>query len=72
MADVVAAQTAVADAFRAVWAAVVAYLIRVGGDWDLAEECAQDAFTKAWERWPADGVPTSPAAWLKTTGRNRA
>jgi RNA polymerase sigma-70 factor (ECF subfamily) len=51
---------------------VVAYLIRVTGNWDLAEECAQDAFERALERWPRDGVPTSPAAWLKTTARNRA
>jgi RNA polymerase sigma-70 factor (ECF subfamily) len=51
---------------------VVAYLIRVTGNWDLAEECAQDAFERALERWPRDGIPTSPAAWLKTTARNRA
>jgi RNA polymerase sigma-70 factor (ECF subfamily) len=44
----------------------------VTGDWDLAEECAQDAFTKALERWPRDGVPSNPAGWLKTTARNRA
>jgi RNA polymerase sigma-70 factor, ECF subfamily len=62
----------VAEAFRAEWGRVVAYLIRVTGDWDLAEECAQDAFAKALERWPRDGVPTSPAAWLRTTARNRA
>jgi len=65
-------RAAVADAFRADWGAVVAYLIRVTGDWDLAEECAQDAFAKALERWPRDGVPRTPAAWLKTTARNRA
>jgi RNA polymerase sigma-70 factor (ECF subfamily) len=47
-------------------------LIRVTGNWDLAEECAQDAFERALERWPRDGIPTSPAAWLKTTARNRA
>jgi RNA polymerase sigma-70 factor (ECF subfamily) len=51
---------------------VVAYLIRVTGNWDLAEECAQDAFARALERWPRDGIPTSPGAWLKTTARNRA
>ena len=51
---------------------MVAYLIRVTGDWDLAEECAQDAFTKAVERWPRDGVPASPEGWLKLTARNRA
>jgi len=42
------------------------------GDWDLAEECAQDAFTLALERWPRDGVPRNPGAWLTTTSRNRA
>jgi RNA polymerase sigma-70 factor (ECF subfamily) len=44
----------------------------VTGNWDLAEECAQDAFERALERWPRDGIPSSPAAWLKTTARNRA
>jgi RNA polymerase sigma-70 factor, ECF subfamily len=42
------------------------------GDWDLAEECAQDAFALALERWPRDGVPRNPCAWLTTTSRNRA
>jgi RNA polymerase sigma-70 factor (ECF subfamily) len=51
---------------------VVATLIRVTGDWDLAEECAQDAFAAAIERWPRDGVPRNPGAWLTTTARNRA
>src|SRR5262249_45255206 len=51
---------------------VVATLIRVTGDWDLAEECAQDASTRALERWPRDGVPRNPGAWLTTTARNRA
>ena len=72
MGDVAAAQAAVSEAFRAEWGRVVAYLIGVVGDWDLAEECAQDAFARALERWPRDGVPASPAAWLKTTARNRA
>jgi RNA polymerase sigma-70 factor (ECF subfamily) len=62
----------VADAFRAEWGRVVATLIRVTGDWDLAEECAQDAFTTALERWPRDGIPRVPGAWLTTTARNRA
>src|SRR5215467_1193301 len=66
------AQAAVDEAFRSEWGRVVAYLIRVTGDWDLAEECAQDAFTKAVERWPRDGVPASPEGWLKVTARNRA
>jgi RNA polymerase sigma-70 factor (ECF subfamily) len=51
---------------------VVATLIRVTGDWDLAEECAQDAFARALETWPRDGVPRNPGAWLTTTARNRA
>ena len=72
MGDLAAAQAAVADAFRLDWGRVVAYLIRVTGNWDLAEECAQDAFERALRRWPDDGVPSSPSAWLKTTARNRA
>jgi RNA polymerase sigma-70 factor (ECF subfamily) len=70
--DLAAGQAAVADAFRSDWGRVVAYLIRVTGNWDLAEECAQEAFERALERWPRDGIPSSPAAWLKTTARNRA
>jgi RNA polymerase sigma-70 factor, ECF subfamily len=66
------ARAAVGEAFHSEWGRVVAHLIRVTGDWDLAEECAQDAFTRALERWPRDGIPTSPAGWLKTTARNRA
>jgi RNA polymerase sigma-70 factor, ECF subfamily len=65
-------EAAVADAFRQEWGRVVATLIRTIGDWDLAEECAQDAFTAALARWPADGVPDRPGAWLTTTARNRA
>ena len=65
-------EAAVATAFREEWGRVVATLIRVTGDWDLAEECAQDAFAKALERWPRDGVPVRPGAWLTTAARNRA
>jgi RNA polymerase sigma-70 factor, ECF subfamily len=50
----------------------VATLIRFTGDWDLAEECAQDAFASAAERWQRDGVPRNPGAWLVTTAKNRA
>lgn len=49
---------AVADAFREEWRRIVAALIRLTGDWDLAEECAQDAFSTAVQRWPQDGVPS--------------
>ncbi|BBH71636.1 RNA polymerase subunit sigma-24 [Actinoplanes sp. OR16] len=59
-------------AFRDEWGRVVATLIRLTGDWDLAEECAQDAFAKAVTNWAADGVPRNPGAWLTTTARNRA
>ena len=65
-------EEAVARAFREEWGRVVATLIRSTGDWDLAEECTQDAFARALERWPADGVPRNPGAWLTTTARNRA
>jgi len=66
------AEAAVADAFRDEWGRVVATLIRMTRDWDLAEECAQDAFAAALERWARDGVPRNPGAWLTTTARNRA
>jgi len=65
-------KAAVDAAFREEWGRVVATLIRVTGDWDLAEECAQDAFATALQRWPADGVPRRPGAWLTTAARNRA
>ena len=54
------------------WGAIVAGLIRRTGDWDLAEECAQDAVERALRRWPVDGVPDRPAAWLTTTAQRRA
>ncbi|MGW1747612.1 RNA polymerase sigma factor [Streptomyces sp. NPDC002092] len=65
-------EEAVAAAFREEWGQVVATLIRVTGDWDLAEECAQDAFAQALDRWRRDGVPRRPGAWLTTTARHRA
>jgi len=65
-------EAAVADAFHAEWGRVVATLVRLTGDWDLAEECAQDAFATALERWPGDGIPRRPGAWLTTVARNRA
>jgi RNA polymerase sigma-70 factor (ECF subfamily) len=62
----------VADAFRTEWGKVVATLIRVTGDWDLAEECAQEAFAAAVRQWPVEGVPRKPGAWLTTIARHRA
>jgi RNA polymerase sigma-70 factor (ECF subfamily) len=53
-------EAAVAKAFREECGQVVATLIRVTGDWDLAEECAQDAFAQALQRWPRDGIPNRP------------
>jgi len=58
--------------FRDQWGRVLAAMIGFLGDFDLAEEAAQDAFSIAAERWPRDGVPANPAAWLVTTARNRA
>ena len=51
---------------------MVAVLIRLSGDWDLAEDCAQDAFAQAVRSWPRDGIPQRPGAWLTTVARNRA
>jgi RNA polymerase sigma-70 factor (ECF subfamily) len=65
-------RAAVDAAFRDEWGRVVATLIRTTGDWDLAEECAQDAFAMALQRWPRDGIPGRPGAWLTTAARNRA
>ncbi|REE71170.1 RNA polymerase sigma-70 factor (ECF subfamily) [Rhodococcus wratislaviensis] len=65
-------RAAVDTAFRDEWGQVVATLIGMTGDWDLAEDCAQDAFANALTRWPRDGVPRRPGAWLTTTARNRA
>ena len=58
--------------FRDEWGRVLASLIGFLGDFDLAEEAAQEAFAIAAERWPREGTPASPAAWLVTTARNRA
>src|SRR5215470_17831258 len=65
-------KAAVDAAFRTEWGRVVATLIRTTGDWDLAEECAQDAFTLALDRWERDGVPRNSGAWRTTTARNGA
>jgi RNA polymerase sigma-70 factor (ECF subfamily) len=58
--------------FRAESRAVLATLIRILGDFDLAEDALQDAFAAAAETWPRDGVPASPGAWLTTTARRKA
>jgi RNA polymerase sigma-70 factor (ECF subfamily) len=58
--------------FREEHGRAVAVLVRVFGDIDVAEEAVQDAFTAAVQRWPATGLPPSPAGWIITTARNRA
>jgi RNA polymerase sigma-70 factor (ECF subfamily) len=64
--------TDVADVFREEWSRAVSTLIRVLGDFELAEDAVQDAFATAVERWPAQGMPRNPGAWIVTTARNRA
>ena len=58
--------------FREEWGRAVAILTRVLGDLTLAEDAVQDAFTIGLERWPREGLPSNPGAWLVTTARNRA
>src|SRR5262245_53511046 len=66
------ASTPIEQVFRDEWGRVIAALVGYLGDFDLAEESAQGAFTIAAERWPRDGTPANPRAWLVTTARNRA
>jgi RNA polymerase sigma-70 factor, ECF subfamily len=64
--------TEVEAAFREEWGRAVSILIRVLGDFQLAEDAVSDAFATALERWPRDGVPRNPGAWIVTAARNRA
>jgi RNA polymerase sigma-70 factor (ECF subfamily) len=68
----VTATETLAHVFREEWGRVLASLIGFLGDFELAEEAAQEAFVAAAERWPRDGTPANPRAWLVTTARNRA
>jgi RNA polymerase sigma-70 factor (ECF subfamily) len=61
-----------ADVLREERLRLTGALVRVLGDWDLAEELVQDAAVAALEHWPTDGIPRNPAAWLMTTARRRA
>ncbi|WP_433225698.1 RNA polymerase sigma factor [Microtetraspora malaysiensis] len=74
MTDAPSAATAdaVAAANTDTYARIVAALIRITGDWTLAEDCAQEALTLALQRWPQEGVPGNPGGWLMTVARNRA
>lgn len=66
------AEETVARVHREEWARVVASLTRRFGDLNLAEEAAGDAFVAALERWPRDGIPPNPAAWVTLTATRRA
>lgn len=66
------ARAAIVRVHREEWARIVASLTRRFGDLDLAEECAAEAFAIAVERWPSDGVPPNPGAWLTTTANRKA
>src|SRR5262249_46820830 len=72
LTNAAAARDAVERLFREESGRAVATLIRVLGDFDLAEEAVQEAFIRAIETWPAQGVPANPGAWITTTARNRA
>jgi RNA polymerase sigma-70 factor (ECF subfamily) len=67
-----ATDQAIASVLASERTAIVANLIRLTGDWDLAEDCVQDAVERALGSWPVAGVPRSPGAWLMTVSRNRA
>jgi RNA polymerase sigma-70 factor, ECF subfamily len=63
---------AVEAVYRSDWGRIVAALITLVGDFDLAEECAQEAFTAAVDQWPLSGVPEFPRAWIIQTARHKA
>lgn len=67
-----AVDNALRQAFSTEWARIVATMIRVTGDWDVAEDAVAGAFERAAITWPRDGVPRTPGAWLTTTARNLA
>src|SRR5690242_17249183 len=64
--------TAVDGVYRTDWGRIVATLIRSFGDFDIAEEAAQEAFAAAVNQWPVEGVPKTPAAWIIQTAKNKA
>jgi RNA polymerase sigma-70 factor, ECF subfamily len=66
------AASAVEEVYRADWGRIVATLIRLFGDFDLAEECAQEAFAAAVDQWRDSGVPDIPRAWIIQTARHKA
>jgi RNA polymerase sigma-70 factor (ECF subfamily) len=69
---VAAARDALAAVFREESGRLAASVMRILGDFDLAEEVVQDALLAAWRQWPAEGIPDRPGAWLWTVARRRA
>jgi RNA polymerase sigma-70 factor (ECF subfamily) len=72
LADPAEVRAALADAHRREWAFVLAATVRLAGDLDLAEECAQEAFVSALTTWERDGIPRNPGAWLTTAAKRKA
>ena len=66
------ATAAIEEVYRSEWGRIVASLIRILGDFDLAEESAQEAFTAAVDQWPVTGIPEFPRAWIIQTARHKA
>ena len=66
------ADATIDELYRSDWGRIVATLIRHCGDFDLAEEVAQEAFAAALDQWRASGVPDSPRAWIIQTARHKA
>ncbi|MEV0528885.1 sigma-70 family RNA polymerase sigma factor [Streptomyces sp. NPDC050439] len=65
-------RAALAEAYRAEWGVVFGAIVRLTGDWELAEDSAQEAFTRALPAWERDGIPRRAGAWLVTAARHRA
>ena len=65
------ANAAVDAVYRSDWGRIVATLIRSFGDFDLAEEAAQEAFAAAVDQWPTSGIPDSPPAWIIQTAKHK-
>jgi RNA polymerase sigma-70 factor (ECF subfamily) len=72
VAHVASASAAVEAVYRSDWGRIVATLIRLVGDFDVAEDAAQEAFTTAVDQWPVSGIPDFPRAWLIQTARHKA
>src|SRR5215469_6332660 len=66
------ADAAVEAAYRSDWGRIIATLIRLVGDFDVAEEAAQEAFAAAVDQWRASGVPNSPRTWIIQTAKHKA